>query len=184
MIIFCKAIWIKRFFHIYGRNESAMDGFEEFSAMTVSRNRCAGYMASGKRCRTRLREDQYLYCCDAHRPINTESLEEGCACCMEKMVNHKDVIHFRCNHLVHRECYYEWMKGSMEESPICILCRAPVWTALQPKKRPVKEYLLPIDFLPYQVTNLLSSIQRDQIIEKEEVEKQKKRMVFGHHAFL
>jgi hypothetical protein len=163
---------------------STMDGFDEFSAMTVSQNRCAGFTASGKRCRTRLKDDQYLYCCEAHKPVNTDCLEEGCVCCMEKLINHKDALHFRCNHVVHRECYYEWMKGCTEESPVCIVCREPVWTALQPKRRPVTEYIPPEGFSATGIKLVLDNIMKDMIIYKEEAERQKKKRIFSDTILL
>lgn len=99
--------------------------FAELGALNV-KNRCAGFNKSGKRCRTRLRPKQYLFCCDAHKPINKDMMEDGCFCCSEKLVNHKDALIFRCRHMVHKECYYEWLRVSESEATICMICRQPV----------------------------------------------------------
>lgn len=101
--------------------------FDELKKLDV-RNRCMGYNKAGKRCRTRLRKNQYLFCCDAHKPLNQEIIEDGCFCCTEKLVNHKEVLFFRCKHAVHRKCYYEWMESSQNEVAICMLCRSPILT--------------------------------------------------------
>jgi hypothetical protein len=99
--------------------------FGELDRLNV-KTRCAGINKEGKRCRTRLRKNQYLFCCDEHRPINKDMIEDGCFCCSEKLVNHKDALIFRCKHMVHKECYYEWLRVSGSEVTICMMCRQPV----------------------------------------------------------
>ena len=99
--------------------------FGELDKLNV-KNRCMGYNKEGKRCRTRLRKTQYLFCCDAHKPHNQEIIEDGCFCCTEKLINHKEILYFRCKHAVHRKCYYEWMEASQSEIAICMLCRSPI----------------------------------------------------------
>lgn len=103
--------------------------FDNFKELNVNVNRCMGYTKSGKKCRTRLRNNQYLFCCEDHKPYNAEILEEGCFCCMEKIINHKDGLFFKCKHLVHKSCYIEWSKSENNtyEVPICILCREIVY---------------------------------------------------------
>ena len=161
-----------------------MEGFEEFSAMVVSQNRCAGHTASGKKCRTRLREGQYMYCCEAHQPFNKDCLEDGCFCCTEKMVNHKDALHFRCGHVVHRECYYEWMRSSDLEEPICMVCRSEVWVGAHRKKRETQEYIAPESFDERQIMHVLEEARREKQIYKEDYEKTIRRQVFSDFVFL
>ncbi len=102
--------------------------FGELGKIDV-KNRCSGIGKDGKKCRTRLRKNQYLFCCEAHKPHNKEIMEDGCFCCMEKLINHKDILYFRCRHLVHKKCYYEWMEASQNEVAICMICRSPVFGA-------------------------------------------------------
>ncbi len=106
--------------------------FAELGKLNV-RNRCMGLKKDGKHCRTRLTKNQYLFCCEAHKPLNRDIMEDGCFCCTEKLVNHKEVLYFRCRHAVHKSCYYEWMKTSENEVAICMLCRTPVFQSSSKK---------------------------------------------------
>ncbi len=116
------------------------NNFENFNEINVNKNRCIGYNKNGKRCRTRLRKNQYLFCCENHKPYNKEIIEDGCFCCMEKIINHKDALLFKCNHLVHKVCFEEWMKNCTYEVPICILCRGEVYNNNK-KKEELKDFI-------------------------------------------
>ncbi len=139
--------------------------FENFDILTISKNRCAGYMANGKKCRTRLKNDQYLYCCESHKPLNDTILEDGCFCCCEMLINHKDVIHFKCKHLMHKKCYYQWIKeNSNYEEPICLLCRQSVIKHLSIKKKVVKS----IPFTEeYNNEEILNTLNKGKSLNKE-----------------
>ena len=112
--------------------------FDNFQELNVSVNRCIGIMKNGKKCRTRLRINQYLFCCEGHKPLNSEIIEDGCFCCMEKIINHKDGIFFKCKHLVHKSCFLEWSKNnSTYETPICLICRNEVYNSNKSKGKPL-----------------------------------------------
>lgn len=110
--------------------------FNNFKEISQSVDRCVGYTKSGKKCRTRLRKNQYLFCCEDHKPYNKEILVDGCFCCTDKIINHKDAILFKCKHLVHKSCYLDWAKGESNtyENPICIICRKSVFNENHKKK--------------------------------------------------
>ncbi len=110
--------------------------FNNFKELDVSVNRCIGITKNGKKCRTRLKLNQYLFCCENHKPLNSEIIKDGCFCCMEKIINHKDGIFFKCKHLVHKSCYLDWSKNnSTYETPICLICRAEVYNDNKKKKK-------------------------------------------------
>ncbi len=110
--------------------------FGNFEELNVFVNRCIGVTKNGKKCRTRLKPSQYLFCCEEHKPLNSEIIEDGCFCCMEKIINHKDGIFFKCKHLVHKSCFLDWSKNnSTYETPICLICRAEVYNQSKEKKK-------------------------------------------------
>lgn len=144
------------------------NNFENFDEIKVNKNRCMGFTINGKRCRTRLRKNQYLFCCENHKPYNSEIIEDGCFCCMEKIINHKDGILFKCKHLVHKKCFEEWIKNSTYETPICIICRGEVYN--NNKKRIIKLYEPSEDL--YDVKNYLEEIvneKNDNLFKNKEV---------------
>ncbi len=152
--------------------------FKNFEELNVSKNRCVGLTKSGKRCRTRLSENQYLFCCDDHKPYNTEILEDGCFCCTEKIVNHKDAYFFRCKHMVHKECYNDWVKSDHNryEMPICIVCRSPIY---KPKvvRQPEVEAVAAVKDI-YEITSLFEKTINDHAIHSETYKKNTKRFEF------
>ncbi len=136
------------------------DIFSNFNELKGVINRCAGRTKSGKKCRTRLKENVYLYCCESHKPYNSEILKDGCFCCSEKLINHKDVIHFKCNHLVHKLCYDYWCKNSSTyETPICLLCKTEINKHLN-KKNVIEDYVS--DENIYEIVNLIDSHLNDE----------------------
>ncbi len=110
--------------------------FGNFSEINTSINRCVGITKNGKKCRTRLRKNQYLFCCEDHKPFNQEIISDGCFCCTEMILNHKDALFFKCKHLVHKSCYLDWAKSESNtyENPICILCRNVLFEKKKRKK--------------------------------------------------
>jgi hypothetical protein len=134
--------------------------FSNFEELKVSVNRCMGITKDGKKCRTRLRKNQYLFCCENHKPLNSEILEDGCFCCMEKIINHKDGIFFKCKHLVHKSCFLDWSKNnSTYETPICLICRNEVYNDNKKKKKT----------LPYE-GNDINKDEIKNILEEFEIE--------------
>ncbi len=134
--------------------------FDNFEELNVSVNRCIGITKNNKKCRTRLKPHQYLFCCDAHKPLNNEILEDGCFCCMEKIINHKDGIFFKCKHLVHKSCFLDWSKNnSTYETPICLICRAEVYNSNKKKKKSK----------PYEVSEENNKIDIKQMLEEFEL---------------
>ena len=85
-------------------------------------NRCSGFTKTGKRCRAKIDEDKF-YCCKEHEPYNMEIHTDGCFMCTDNITSSKELIQFKCKHVVHRCCYNEWIKYSNYNVPICMLCR-------------------------------------------------------------
>lgn len=140
-----------------------LSNFSNFEELKVSVNRCMGITKNGKKCRTRLRKNQYLFCSEEHKPLNSEILEDGCFCCMEKIINHKDGIFFKCKHLVHKSCFLDWSKNnSTYETPICLICRNEVYNNNKKKK-----------VLPYE-GNGINSDEIKNILEEFTLESNKK----------
>ena len=88
-------------------------------------NRCPAFNKNNKRCRS-LTNNNSLFCCKSHEPINNNIIDDGCFICMEKIINSKEIIYFKCKHAFHKECYNEWLKFSTYQTPICILCRKDI----------------------------------------------------------
>jgi hypothetical protein len=84
-------------------------------------NRCVAFNINNRRCRAKLDENK-LFCCKNHEPINNEIIE-NCFLCMDKIEKTKDILFFKCKHAFHKPCYEEWLKFSTYENPICIICR-------------------------------------------------------------
>lgn len=85
-------------------------------------NRCSGFTKSGKRCRAKIDEDKF-YCCKDHEPYNMEIHTDGCFMCSDNITTSKELIQFKCRHVVHRCCYNEWIKFANYNKPSCVLCR-------------------------------------------------------------
>lgn len=88
-------------------------------------NRCIAYNKNNKKCRAKLMNNNF-FCCEAHYPINKELLEEGCFICMEKITSVEQMYYFKCKHIMHKDCYDEWLKYSNYDHSICMLCRGQV----------------------------------------------------------
>ena len=89
-------------------------------------NRCNGYTKTGKKCRTKLIEKGQFYCCKNHEPHNMDIFSSGCFMCCENIESTKELIYFKCKHIVHRKCYDEWTEYSNYSNPICMICRKEV----------------------------------------------------------
>ena len=88
-------------------------------------NRCLGFTKNNNNCRAKIGPNK-MFCCSNHEPINKELIDGCCFMCMEKVISPKDIIFFKCKHAFHKECYFEWITYSKEETPICLICRTPV----------------------------------------------------------
>jgi hypothetical protein len=86
-------------------------------------NRCIAININNKKCRAKTDK---LFCCEDHKPINKELINNGCFMCMEKINKTNEIIFFKCKHAFHKICYMEWLKYSSYETPICIICRKEV----------------------------------------------------------
>lgn len=85
-------------------------------------NRCLAININNKRCRAKTENNQ-LFCCEKHKPINKEIINEGCFMCMEKINKSNELLYLKCRHAFHRDCYIEWLNYSTYEEPVCIICR-------------------------------------------------------------
>ena len=102
-------------------------------------NRCTAFNKNNKRCRS-LTNNNSLFCCKSHEPINNNIIEDGCFICMEKIINSKEIIYFKCKHAFHKECYNEWLKFSTYKTSICILCRKSINEPKVVKQRRESKY--------------------------------------------
>jgi hypothetical protein len=89
-------------------------------------NRCNGYTKTGKKCRSKLTEKGQFYCCKNHEPLNMDIFNSGCFMCCENVESTKELIYFKCKHIVHRKCYDEWIGYSNYTNPICMICRKEI----------------------------------------------------------
>jgi hypothetical protein len=110
-------------------------------------NRCISITKNNTRCRAKTKNN-LLFCCDEHKPINKEIIENGCFMCMEKIEKSNEILFLKCKHAFHKPCYVEWLKFSTYDSPICIICRNIAFNPpLKKIKRPLKfvSNTVPID---------------------------------------
>lgn len=96
-------------------------------------DRCIAYNKNNKKCRARL-NDKKFFCCESHKPLNYELIEDGCFICDEKITNVNELYYFKCRHIMHKKCYDEWLKYSNYDGPICMLCRGEVLRKPEKKK--------------------------------------------------
>jgi hypothetical protein len=89
-------------------------------------DRCIAYNKNNKKCRAKL-TDNNLFCCESHKPLNYELIIDGCFICSEKVTNINDLYYFKCKHIMHKQCYNEWLEYSSYSTPICMLCRGEVF---------------------------------------------------------
>ena len=89
-------------------------------------NRCNGYTKTGKKCRSKLTEKGQFYCCKNHEPLNMDIFSSGCFMCCENVESTKELIYFKCKHIVHRKCYDDWTRYSNYSNLICMICRKEV----------------------------------------------------------
>ena len=89
-------------------------------------NRCNGYTKTGKKCRSKLIEKEKFYCCKNHEPLNMDIFSSGCFMCCENIESTKELIYFKCKHIVHRKCYESWLEFSNYSKPICMICRKEI----------------------------------------------------------
>jgi hypothetical protein len=89
-------------------------------------NRCNGYTKTGKKCRSKLPEKEKFYCCKNHEPLNMDIFSSGCFMCCENVESTKELIYFKCKHIVHRKCYDDWTGYSNYSNPICMICRKEI----------------------------------------------------------
>jgi len=95
-------------------------------------DRCIAFNNKNKRCRAKLNNNQF-FCCENHKPINENIIEDGCFICCEKFNSINDLYYFKCKHIVHKQCYDEWLKYSNYSTKICMICRGEVFK--KPPKR-------------------------------------------------
>ncbi len=162
--------------------------FDTFQELNIRQNRCCGYTKSGKKCRSRLKEAQYLFCCEDHKPYNAEIMEDGCFCCMEKIINHKDSLFFKCKHLVHKSCYLDWLKSENNtyEEPVCLICRNTVFEHARQKKKKAIPYTpnsLNDEGKP-SIESMIEEKLLDIQIHDEKNQKEVKKFLFGDQLLL
>lgn len=60
--------------------------------------------------------------CEEHIPKNLEEFcEDGCFICIDKITDIKDTIVLKCNHIMHKNCYFKIL--NKKENNVCPICR-------------------------------------------------------------
>lgn len=87
--------------------------------------RCIAYNKNNNKCRAKI-ENSDFFCCDSHKPINYD-LINSCFICLNKIEDIGELYYFRCKHIMHKECYDEWINYSNYDKHICMICRNEVF---------------------------------------------------------
>lgn len=95
-------------------------------------DRCIAFNKHNKRCRAKLINNNF-FCCESHKPLNYDLIENGCFICTEKITSSNEIYYFKCKHIIHKKCYDEWLKYSNYSTNICMLCRGEVFKKPQKK---------------------------------------------------
>jgi len=91
-------------------------------------NRCIGFTKTNKKCRAIIKNnDNTLFCCESHEPLNKDEVYNRCFMCIEKINCKNNFIYFKCRHIFHKSCYLEWLNFSNYSEPICLICRKSVF---------------------------------------------------------
>lgn len=103
--------------------------------------RCIAYNKRGKRCRTRLSENNKYFCCEKHIPPNYETIKESCYICSNEL-KIENMIILRCNHIHHIGCLSEWFQMTSESDNTfqCPLCRQDIFIDYSIKKNKKKKF--------------------------------------------
>jgi len=99
----------------------------------LHKERCLGYSKNNNRCRAIIKNNNKFFCCKKHEPLNNDILINGCFICMEEITDRKDIIFLKCNHMLHKPCYNDWLKYSTYGDPICMICRKVINTKKEKK---------------------------------------------------
>ena len=121
-------------------------------------NRCNSITKNNTRCRAKTK-DNLLFCCDDHKPLNKEIIENGCFMCMEKIEKSNEIIFFKCKHAFHKPCYIEWLKFSTYDTPICIICRNITFNKPPQKIEKPKKYIINME----RIENILNILEIKKI---------------------
>lgn len=95
--------------------------------------RCIAYNKNNNRCRAKIKNNEF-FCCDAHKPLNYD-LIDCCFICLNKIENVNELYYFRCKHIMHKECYDEWINYSNYNNHICMICRNEVFKMPEKKNK-------------------------------------------------
>ncbi len=107
-----------------------------------NRNRCIGYLKSGKKCRYKLGENRiYKYfCCEDHLPFNVEFFENGCNICMSDNLEPSEIKILKCGHAIHKPCLQEWKNTRFDDIDKCYICRGEFNIRLE-RTQPTTHYI-------------------------------------------
>lgn len=105
------------------------------------KERCLGYSKNNNKCRAIIKNNNKFFCCKNHEPLNNDILINGCFICMEKIIDRKDILFLKCNHMLHKPCYNDWLKYSTYKDLICMICRKEI-NKNKEKKKPKKNIKL------------------------------------------
>ena len=124
-------------------------------------NRCIGFNKNNNKCRA-IVKNSTLFCCKSHEPLNVELLKNGCFICMDEITDKKEFLLFKCNHIVHKPCYMEWLNDySTYENPICMICRQDTFQKIKKEKILKKKILYNNFYKIINISNIL--LQNNQI---------------------
>ena len=126
-------------------------------------NRCIAYNKNNNKCRAKTKNN-LLFCCNDHKPLNNDLINDGCFICSEKINNSNDIIYFKCKHAFHKPCYIEWLSYSTYEKSICMICRNEVLNDNIKKKN--KKIYEKINISNSNVTIINNIFSNDTILNK------------------
>ena len=110
---------------IENNNENINDNNKDNNKLKIKIKRCIAYNKNNNRCRAKI-ENNDFFCCEAHKPINYD-LINSCFICLNKIEDIGELYYFRCKHIIHKECYNEWINYSNYDKHICMICRNEVF---------------------------------------------------------
>ena len=58
--------------------------------------RCIGLNKNNKKCRRNIADGKF-FCCESHKPLNYDLIENGCFICTEKITSSNEIYYFKCN---------------------------------------------------------------------------------------
>ena len=82
-------------------------------------NRCKGLNSNNNKICRKIIDNDKIFCCKDHTPINEDVLETPCIICSEYF-NANELKILKCNHAFHKKCINEYFDSIINEFNIII----------------------------------------------------------------